>query len=255
MKNVILTSTKPTQITAITPDWPAPKHIHSGTTTRQGGVSCHPFDELNLAQHVGDNPAFVTQNRQHLSANWDLPNTPYWLQQTHSTKVIKIDAAQTQRDADASFTDQANQVLAVLTADCLPILVCQQDGKAIAAIHAGWRGLAQGIIENTLNLFRGDVWVWLGPAIGPRAFEVGKDVRDIFCHNDPKADEAFQPHGSQYLANLYQLAQQRLHRLGVKVNAIFGGEYCTWQDSTRFYSYRREGQCGRMASLIWMLDS
>jgi len=237
----------------VIPDWSAPEQVHAGTTCRQGGVSLPPYDSLNLAQHVGDDPQAVAQNRQRLA----LPGEPCWLQQVHGVKVAKLDAPTTDIiEADAAYTRQVGVICAVLTADCLPVLLCDTSGSEVAAIHAGWRGLCDGVIEATVGHFSAStdkLMAWLGPAIGPEVYEIGEEVRQSFVDRDPQATQAFvATRPGHWLMDLYALARQRLQHLGV--GQISGGQYCTYQDATRFYSYRRDGITGRMASLIWLGD-
>jgi len=237
----------------ITPDWSAPPNVRAAVTTRIGGVSLPPYDSLNLGDHVGDDPQAVAVNRRQLQAVLALPAEPHWLSQVHGSCVV--DAAETPSgcEADAVFSRDAGDVCAVLTADCLPVLLCDSGGSVVAAAHAGWRGLLNGVIENTVAQMagRGELLAWLGPAIGPQAFEVGEEVREAFVNEDPRAQQAFRPSpAGRWLADIYALARLRLHRAGV--DAISGGEYCTFSDPTRFYSYRRDGVTGRMACLIWL---
>jgi YfiH family protein len=243
--------------TFLQPVWPAPKHIKAYTTLRQGGVSPPPYDQFNLADHVGDNRECVKANRTLLKNTLRLPQEPIWIKQTHSTLAIEALPQHTGKEADASFTHTANQICVVQTADCLPLLLCNRQGTHVAAIHAGWRGLLHGIIEETvkaLHLPADEMLAWLGPAIGPTAFEVGNEVRDAFIKTDAYAVEAFIPHQDRWLANIYLLAKQRLHRLGIA--PIYGGEYCTYSDKEHFFSYRRDGEkTGRMATLIWIDSS
>ncbi|MCW9023704.1 MAG: peptidoglycan editing factor PgeF [Gammaproteobacteria bacterium] len=235
------------------PDWPAPENIKAGTTLRTGGVSQPPYDSLNLGDHVGDDPTAVTENRQRLF-QLGLPSEPIWLKQVHSKQVV--DAPTTQPgeiEADGSYTSVTGIVCAVMTADCLPVLICNQQGTQVAAVHAGWRGLADGIIETAIDKFndeKSDLLVWLGPAIGPNAYEVGDDVRDAFVNHDPHAESAFIVSNNKWLMDIYTLARQRLTTSGV--NHIYSGEHCTYNNKTHFYSYRRDGITGRMASLIWI---
>lgn len=231
------------------PDWSVPSHVHAASTTRLGGFSQAPWNSLNLAEHVADLPEHVTKNRATLQETLQLPKAPFWLKQVHGNKVSHFDAIQ----ADAVYTETPGEVCAVMTADCLPVLFTNQEGTAIAAAHAGWRGLAAGILENTVACFAqaDQVIAWLGPAIGPQAFEVGEEVRDQFMHHQPKAADAFTAGRSgHWYANIYQLATQRLNAVGVI--QISGGDYCTYTDSARFFSYRRDNITGRMASLIWL---
>ena len=239
----------------ITPDWPAPNNIKTLSTTRSGGISSPPFDSLNLSQHVGDNIKFVEQNRQALINQAKLPESPRWLKQTHSTKVSLSSTWQAGDKADAIFSNQINHVCPIMTADCLPILLCDQHGQQVAAIHAGWRGLAAGIIEQTLTNFNcpgSQIMAWCGPAIGSQQFKVGLDVVDCFTqHSQQTMEKAFEQVDSiHYLADIFLLAKQRLISQGV--SAIFGGEHCTVSDPTHFFSYRRDGATGRMASMIWI---
>lgn len=234
----------------IHPNWSAPPSVRALQTTRLGGVSDAPFDRFNLAQHVGDAPESVAQNRQLLAQN--LPSAPCWLNQIHSN--IVVNASPQCQDADASFTRQRGVVCAVMTADCLPILLCDQAGSVVAAIHAGWKGLAAGIIEATvraMELEPAQLLAWFGPAIGQAAFEVGGEVRDTFIAQHAQAIAAFMPNArGKWQADIYLLAHQRLNALGI--THVSGGDLCTFQDKNRFYSYRRDGVTGRMASLIWL---
>ena len=236
------------------PDWPAPKNVHAVSTTRHGGVSTCPFDSMNLGTHVGDEIKNVQKNRQILSKTLDLENPPFWLNQIHSNFVSDLDCQQPLIDADAAFTRQAKRSCIVMTADCLPVLFCNMAGSVVAASHAGWRGLQAGILEKTVRKMQcssEDIMAWLGPAIGASVFEVGDEVRQAFIHSDPLAQHAFQAQQrGKWLADIYQLATQRLNRIGVQ--KIYGGGECTYGDKQRFYSYRREEKTGRMASLIWM---
>ncbi len=241
-------------ITTITPDWPMVAQVKAYTTTRYGGVSLPPYDSFNLATHVGDDLQHVLRNRQRLRHLLALPSEPVWLSQTHSTQVIKLPLTDNLiPEADAAYTQQRHQICAVMTADCLPVLFYSSSGE-IAAAHAGWRGLSEGILENTLAYFqaeRQDIIAWLGPAIGPEAFEVGDDVRQQFIQHDPNAKQAFIANGrDKFLTNIYLLARQRLKQAGL--NKIYGGRYCTMKDPHLFFSYRRQKQTGRMVSLIWL---
>ena len=261
----------------IVPDWPAPASVRSLITTRQGGVSDDPFASLNLGDHVGDDPWAVARNRQQLDQC--LPARPCWLQQVHGTTVI--DAATAGRwaqvvVADGAFSRHPGAVCVVMTADCLPVLLCDRTGAVVAAAHAGWRGLHAGVLEQTVAAMgvpgRG-LLAYLGPAIGPQAFVVGSEVRAAFVDANQEAAAAFKavpmpaagrsgddrgakdgrrataPVGG-WLADIYLLARQRLCRLGVE--AIYGGGYCTVEQEANFFSYRRDGVTGRMASLIWL---
>lgn len=238
----------------IIPDWPAPANVRSLITTRSGGVSAAPYASLNLGDHVGDNPQHVMQNRSLLSAQ--LPAEPRWLKQVHGIAVAE--ACMTGAEADASVAFQAGEVCAVLTADCLPVLLCDQSGTVVGAAHAGWRGLLNGVIEATavaMKVPASSLLAYLGPAIGPQAFEVGDEVRAAFVAENPQAASAFsssdrQADTQKWLADIYWLARLRLERLGVA--GVYGGGLCTYTDTERFFSYRRDGVTGRMASLIWL---
>ena len=236
----------------IIPDWDAPANVRALVTTRRGGVSQGPYASLNLGDHVGDDPQAVSANRALLRSL--MPSEPVWLKQVHGLAVVAADEATAVPEGDASVAHRSGTVCAVLTADCLPVLLCDRDGTVVGAAHAGWRGLAGGVIEATVAAMRvppGRLMAWLGPAIGPQAFEVGDEVREVFLRHDPAAERAFVPHGSgKWLADIYVLASQRLAALGV--SQVSGGGLCTFHDRERFYSYRRDGVTGRMASLIWL---
>ncbi|MGE0081259.1 MAG: peptidoglycan editing factor PgeF [Thiohalomonadaceae bacterium] len=238
----------------IFPDWPAPPQVRAAVTTRVGGVSVGPYASLNLGDHVGDDPAAVAENRARLVQALGLPSEPRWLKQVHGTCALDAAAAVGGCEADAGFAALPGVVCAVLTADCLPVLFCDRAGTRVAAAHAGWRGLAAGVLERTVDALGAapaDVLAWLGPAIGPQAFEVGEEVRTAFLSQDRGAGTAFRPHGEgRWLADLYALARRRLSRHGV--DAVYGGGLCTFSDPARFFSYRRDGVTGRMASLIWL---
>lgn len=242
-------------MTHISPQWHAPKQIHGFTTIRTGGVSLPPFDSFNLGEHVNDNPQDVAQNRALLVERFELPQAPLYLTQTHSTRVIELPYDGENLEADAAYTNQANQICLVMTADCLPVLFYNKQGNEVAAAHAGWRGLCDGILEETVAKFQcpaSDISVWLGPAIGENAFQVGEEVIKQFCAVDPQAQEAFRPDptaSGKFLGNLYQIAKQRLNKLGI--TQITGGEHCTYTEADKFFSYRRDKQTGRMATLIW----
>jgi len=238
----------------IEPNWPAPPGIRALTTIRPGGYSQQPFDGLNMGDHVGDDPTAVKRNRQLLYQSLNLPSAPVWLNQVHSTQVIEVGVVPEGWEADALFSSAPDQACAVLTADCLPLLLCTRAGDRVAAVHAGWRGLAAGVIEATLDRLAvpGDeVMAWLGPAIGPACFEVGAEVRAAFLQHDPEAESAFKANRpGHWLADIYLLARQRLKARSV--TSVWGGEYCTVTDKEQFYSYRRDGRTGRMATLIWI---
>jgi len=239
-------------------DWPAPSHVKTAVSTREGGVSLPPYDGLNLGSHVNDRPETVAQNRQLFKQQAGMPAEPLWLNQVHGTDCVLLeqtDFSVGPFTADASTTKIKGVVSVVLTADCLPVLFCDEAGTQVAAAHAGWRGLVDGVLEQTLTQFTdpSQVMAWLGPAIGPTAFEVGNEVRLAFIQKDAKAAAAFiavPDKTDKWLADLYQLAALRLNASGV--SGVYGGGFCTYSDKKRFYSYRRDGQTGRMASCIWL---
>lgn len=235
------------------PDWPAPANVCAISTTRQAGVSVSPYNSFNLAMHVGDDTVAVQQNRQTLQQQSSMPEQPVWLNQVHANQVVQLSSATAESiTADAAFTAQPGVVCSVMTADCLPLLLCNTEGTQVAAVHAGWRGLAAGVIENALSCFSTtkSVLAWLGPAISVEAFEVGEEVYQIFTSQSPQAAQAFIPHHNKWRADLYLLARQRLQQAGV--TQIYGGQYCTYRQADQFFSYRRDGQTGRMASCIWL---
>ncbi|MCE1241085.1 MAG: peptidoglycan editing factor PgeF [Azonexaceae bacterium] len=236
------------------PAWPAPPRVRALQTLRTGGCSPAPWDSLNLGDHVGDAPARVAANRAALSRR--LPAEPCWLKQVHGTLAVDAALAAKNTEADAAFARQPGAVCVVMTADCLPVLFCDRSASAVGAAHAGWRGLLAGVLENTLAAMRiapGDTLAWLGPAIGPANFEVGDEVRSAFVEHDPAAAAQFVAgRPGKWLADLYGLARQRLRSAGVE--AIYGGGSCTVDDAERYFSYRRDGTTGRMASLIWLED-
>jgi YfiH family protein len=235
----------------ILPDWPAPSRVKCAMTTRGGGVSGAPWASFNLGDHVGDDPAHVAANRARLQRI--LPAEPVWLRQVHSARVVEF-GHEANPQADAVFARRPGQVCAVLTADCLPVLFCDRAGSVVAAAHAGWRGLADGVLEATVAAMQvpaGEILAWLGAAIGPQAFEVGDEVRQTFVSRHPDAAAAFAPHApGKWLADIYRLARIRLQHMGVQ--AIYGGGRCTFNEPDVFYSYRRDGVTGRMASLVWL---
>ncbi|PHZ23632.1 purine nucleoside phosphorylase YfiH [Yersinia massiliensis] len=239
----------------ILPNWPMPAGVKACSTTRHGGISTPPYDSLNLGTHVGDVTASVIANRQRLVALAGLPQMPVWLEQVHGTRVLHLDGEVTPDvRADAVYSRVAGQVCAVMTADCLPVLFCSVKGDEVAATHAGWRGLCAGVLEQTLaqfNVAPASIMVWLGPAIGPQQFEVGEDVKQAFSDIDTQAASAFIPSGSKYLADIYSLARMRLQAAGI--HAIYGGDHCTVTEKQQFFSYRRDGMTGRMASLVWLI--
>ncbi|NUL39314.1 purine nucleoside phosphorylase YfiH [Kosakonia sacchari] len=239
----------------ILPDWPLPKGVAACSSTRVGGVSLPPYDSLNLGAHCGDNTEHVEENRARVFAASGLPSKPVWLEQVHGTDVLTLSGGPyASKRADASYSNTPGTVCAVMTADCLPVLFCNQAGTEVAAAHAGWRGLCEGVLEQTVACFADkpeNLLAWLGPAIGPQAFEVGAEVREAFLVHDPQADSAFRPYGDKYFADIYQLARQRLASVGVQ--HVFGGDRCTFSDKNNFFSYRRDKTTGRMASFIWLI--
>ncbi|RJG11967.1 peptidoglycan editing factor PgeF [Pseudomonas cavernicola] len=235
----------------LTPDWPAPAQVKACVTTRAGGVSVAPFDTFNLGEHVEDNPTSVAENRQRLTAQ--LGCQPAWLRQVHGIAVAEADPRLV-AEADASWTATPGIACTAMTADCLPALFCDRAGSRVAAAHAGWRGLVGGVLEGTLDtlaLPAEEVLVWLGPAIGPQAFEVGAEVREAFVAVHPQTAAAFLPsrNAGRFMADIYALARLRLAARGV--TAVYGGGFCTVSDP-RFYSYRRSVRTGRFASLVWL---
>ena len=242
----------------ISPDWPAPKLVRALSTTRNSGYSVAPYASFNLSDYVGDAADAVARNRTQLQEQANLPSTPHWLRQVHGTRVLDLDISAGQTtpppEADAVITTARGVVCAIQTADCLPLLLCDVAGTRVGAVHAGWRGLANGVIEaalTRLNIPAAQILAWLGPAIGAGAFEVGDDVRDAFVNADPEASRCFRVHApGKWHADLYELARMRLQRAGV--TRVYGGEWCTFHDTQNFFSYRREGVTGRMATLIWL---
>lgn len=233
-------------------DWPVPKHVKTLITTRDGGVSRAPYDSLNLGHHVEDDPQAVKENRDRLCQH--LPSEPVWLQQVHGTKVVEAKTSEPGIEADAVFTESTGSVCAVMTADCLPVLFTNVQGSKVAAAHAGWKGLMDGVLEATLEMFAKDdvVIAYMGPAIGPSAFEVGPEVRDGFMQHHVEAESCFKPsdHEGKWLGDMYALARIRLLAKGVK--RIYGGMECTFTQEDKYFSYRRDGITGRMASCIWI---
>lgn len=238
----------------ITPDWPAPANVHALSTLRTGGCSSGPYSGFNLAAHTGDDAAAVLSNRALLRQHFSLPAEPIWLQQVHSNRIISADPDNIGGEADGSWTEHTGRVCVVMTADCLPVLICNQQGSKVAAAHAGWRGLHAGVITNAIRRLESDpaeLMVWLGPAIGPEAFEVGAEVLRAFADRNHENTSSFRQTDDQHwLCDLYQLARIELSSQGV--TSVFGGNECTFTDEQRFYSYRRDGDTGRMASLIWL---
>ncbi|MCB1917294.1 MAG: peptidoglycan editing factor PgeF [Rhodocyclaceae bacterium] len=238
------------------PDWPAPKTVCAVSTLRHGGVSAGPFASLNLGTHVGDDAQRVCENRRRFAAL--LPAAPMWLDQVHGIDVAPHRTSAVAVRADAAFSSAAGAVCAVMTADCLPVLFCDASGSVVAAAHAGWRGLLAGVLENTIRAMQvppNQLLAWFGPAIGARAFEVGDEVRDAFVARDDGADACFAQAQSpgKWWADLVGLARLRLTAAGV--HRIHGGRWCTFEEPERFFSYRRDGRCGRHATAIWLSAS
>ena len=244
------------EIPLLIPDWPLPPGIRAVQTTRAGGFSTGSWSSLNLALHTHDDPATVRRNRLRLTEALGLPAQPLWPRQVHGARVAHADAMTEATEADAVTARTAGAVCSVQTADCLPVLFASTDGRRIAAAHAGWRGLVAGVLEATVQAMEHPsehITAWLGPAIGAEAFEVGPEVRAAFLARDPEATAAFRPgKGDRWFADVYRLARQRLLRAGVR--DIHGGGRCTYTESETFFSYRRDGTCGRMATLIWRIS-
>ena len=239
---------------ALSPDWPAPANVRAFTTLRHGaGLSASPFDSFNLGARCGDDPQAVAGNREELIRHFALPSAPRWLRQVHGTAVI-VEPAHDEPEADAAITASPGVVLAILTSDCLPIVFCAEDGSEIGIAHAGWRGLAAGVIENTVAAMRtppNRLLAWLGTAAGPEAYEVGEKVRAAFVECEAAAADAFvSTRPGHWLCNLYALTRRRLRTVGI--TRVFGGDLCTISDPQRFYSHRRDGITGRMATLVWV---
>jgi polyphenol oxidase len=243
----------------LVPDWPAPKTVRAAFTLRTGGVSAPPYDSLNVGTHVGDAAAAVAENRRRVCAHLRLPAEPLWLEQVHGTDVLDLDRVCSQAvaappTADAAIARRRGSVCVMQVADCMPVLFAARDASAVAAAHGGWRGLAAGVLEATvsrLGVPPGELIAWLGPAIGPQHFEVGEEVRAAFLRHHAAATAAFRANASgRWQCDLAALARLRLASLGI--DAIWGGSWCTYSDPARFFSYRRDGRCGRMAALIWL---
>ena len=244
----------------IIPDWPAPENVRSLQTTRNGGVSIAPYHSLNLGDHVGDAPLAVARNRMLLQPL--LPSEPVWLKQVHGTVVVDAEQADCWPEADACVSSHPGAACVVMTADCLSVLLCDDQGSVVGVAHAGWRGLCDGVIEQTVQAMKvqpANLMAWFGPAIGSQAFEVGDEVRAAFVAKQPQAAAAFIPspivgegsgEGKKFLADIYQLARLRLNDVGV--TRIYGGGLCTYTDSANFFSYRRDGVTGRMGTFIWL---
>lgn len=244
----------------IAPSWPAPDWVKAFSSTREQGYSSAPFAHLNMGNHVGDLPENVALNRGLLNKYLGQELRFHWLEQVHGTQVADLNSRvvceSVCNTADGSMTQQLHQVCVVMTADCLPVLFTDQQGTCVAAAHAGWRGLCAGVLETTVNIMpclNDQVMAWLGPAIGPTAFQVGSEVKEAFCSQNIAAESCFIEDATQagkWLADLYSLARLRLNQIGVE--AIYGGEVCTYTDSDRYFSYRRDGTTGRMATGIWL---
>jgi YfiH family protein len=258
-------------ITTLVPDWAVSKRVTAFSTTRLGGVSKAPYDSLNLGLHVNDDRAAVEENRRRLQDSFALPASPYWLNQTHSADVLKISeegasyqigpngsaraVSASGQSADGAWTDSVDTVLAVLTADCLPVVIANGEGSQVAVVHAGWRGLGEGVLDSALAAFdaNADLHAWMGPAIGPTAFEVGEDVRRLYLERNALHKDLFSPRSTKgkYLADIYGLARAELKALGNIT--VTGGDYCTFSQPNWFHSYRRDGvKTGRMATVAWI---
>ena len=241
----------------LVPEWRAPRAVRAAFTLRVGGVSERPFDSLNVGAHVGDSAPAVTENRRRVRARLALPAEPAWLEQVHGTRVADLDAPRNEphSPADAVMTRERGRVCVVQVADCMPVLFAARDASAVAVAHAGWRGLAAGVLEATvakLDVPPGHLSAWLGPAISAPFFEVGEEVRQAFLARDARAGAAFAPNArGRWQCDLAMLARQRLAALGV--SEVSGGTWCTYADAGRFFSFRRDGRCGRMAALIWLV--
>jgi YfiH family protein len=232
-------------------NWPAPKNITALSTTRSAGFSQPPYNLNNLGLHVGDNEVHVRKNRQQLTELLHLPCEPIWLEQTHSTTCVIVDE-DTNRNADAAISRSYSHPLVILTADCLPITLCTIQGNEIAAIHAGWKGLFNGIVENSVNKMNSkpsDILAWIGPAICQNCYEVGEEVYLAFTTKYPQSKIAFIPRNSKWLANLAKIAEIVLNAAGIK--SVYQSQLCTFELKNEFYSYRRESQTGRIGTLIW----
>lgn len=239
----------------IIPDWPAPGGVKAVSTTRTGGVSTGRYASLNLGEHVGDEAAAVAENRRRVRNEFGLAHEPRWLKQVHGTRVLRMESGSTEGPADGAITAQPGEACVVMTADCLPVLFCDIRGTRVGTAHAGWRGLSAGVLEATVSALGvppAELLAWLGPAIGPQAYEVGEEVRHAFLSSSPDVTEAFRPGKveGKWWCDLYKLAEQRLRVLGL--SRIYGGGFCTYTERERFFSFRRDGECGRMATLIYM---
>jgi len=244
------------RIEVVSARWEAPARVRAVTTLRDGGVSTGPFASLNMGGHVGDEPARVQENRRRARAVLGLPGEPRWLTQTHGSRCIDLATAAGDEEADGSYTDAPGRVCAVLTADCLPLFVCDAAGERVGLFHVGWRGLAAGIVEQALAVFAGrrGLHCWLGPAIGPDAFEVGAEVCETLVEPDNRSCFSPSRNPGRWMADLYGLVAHRLRRGGVD-EVSWDRRACTYGDAERFFSYRRSPRCGRMASLAWLEDA
>lgn len=233
--------------------WPSPPNVHALTTTRAGGAGTGVYDSLNLAAHVGDDPGAVAENRTRLREQLSLPREPVWLRQVHGNRIVCADHYDAGEDADGSYTANPGTVCAIMTADCLPLFLCSADGSRVGLFHIGWRGLAGGLVRGAARAFSGGAQTlsWLGPAIGPGAFEIGDEVKIEIESAVQCRPDCFVPTGAgRWLADLYALTAAELEREDVV--CAYDDRLCTYSDTTRFFSHRRAGPCGRMASLIWM---
>ncbi|MGA9851309.1 MAG: peptidoglycan editing factor PgeF [Gammaproteobacteria bacterium] len=250
----------------IVPDWPAPVNVRAVSSIRTGGVSRGVYASLNLGGHVGDDSTAVAENRRRLLAGLSLRHEPRWLNQVHGAHVVHLNGGDIHEPAgglwgspqgDAAVAQSVDEACVIMTADCLPVLFCDRAAKTVAAAHAGWRGLAAGVLEAAVAAMRtspDEVLAWLGPAIGPEAYEVGEEVRAVLIKEHPQAEQAFESaRPGKWLCDLYLLASLRLRRAGI--THIYGGGFCTFSEHERFFSYRRHGECGRMATLIWLASS
>lgn len=242
------------ELELILPDWPAPSNVRAVATTRAGGVSAGPFASLNLGKATEDRPEDVAANRRLLRGRLGLSREPAWLHQVHGNDVVRADTVDEAPAADAGWTETPGVACAVLVADCLPVLFCDRAGSRVAAAHCGWRGLASDVLETTIDALGvepGELLAWLGPAIGPDAFEIGPEVRGAFTERWPEMSAAFRSgHGDRSFCDIYEIARIRLRALGLR--DVFGGGFCTVNDPGRFYSFRRDGLTGRMAALAWL---
>lgn len=245
------------ELAVLAPDWPVPPQVRAAVTLRGGGVSRPPFDTLNLATHAGDDPLAVAENRRRLRNALALPGEPAWLSQRHGREVARLTEASVEADppqADAAVTRAPGRICAIQVADCMPVLLAARDGTAVGAAHVGWRGLAAGVLEATVRAIQIDpegLLAWLGPAIGPLHFEVGEEVRTALLEVDPEGGSAFTSNArGRWQCDLYALARRRLRSLGVR--DVTGGGWDTYAQAGEFFSYRRDGRCGRMAALVWI---